>query len=111
MTDLFKDLFILEIANNHQGSVEHGKNLIRQAARVAHKYGIKAGIKFQYRDLDTFIHPDFKERNGVPHISRFMETRLSDEQFVDLFNTVREEGMSVIVTPFDEASVQKCIDH
>ena len=33
--DIFdKPLFIYEMANNHQGSVEHGKRIIRELRRV-----------------------------------------------------------------------------
>ena len=28
MTELFHDLFVFEMANNHQGSVEHGLRII-----------------------------------------------------------------------------------
>ena len=59
--DIFQDLFIFEMANSHQGSVGHGIDIIRAMGRVARKYNVKAAVKLQYRDMDTFIHPDFKD--------------------------------------------------
>ncbi|MFC2025031.1 N-acetylneuraminate synthase family protein [Chloroflexota bacterium] len=111
MNALFKDLFIFEMANNHGGSVKHGLSIINAMGKIARKYGIRAGVKFQYRDLDTFIHPDFKDSNDVKHIPRFLNTRLTDAEFLTLVNAVRDQGMTTIVTPFDEPSVRKCLDH
>lgn len=110
MNNLFEDLFVFEMANNHQGSVEHGLKIIDAMGKVARKHGIKAGVKFQFRHLDTFIHPDFKGRKDVKHIPRFFDTRLSEKEFMTLADTVREQGMITISTPFDEASVRQCID-
>ena len=55
MNEFFKDLFIFEMANNHQGSVEHGLNIIRAMGQIARKHAVRAGVKFQFRDLD-FVH-------------------------------------------------------
>ena len=111
MSVIFKDLFIFEMANNHQGSVEHGMKIIKEIGKITRKYGIKGAIKFQYRDLDTFIHPEFKSRDDVKHIPRFLGTRLSDSEFQILIEGVRKENMITASTPFDENSVKKCIDH
>lgn len=111
MNDLFKDLFIFEVANNHQGSVEHGLKIINAMGKIAKKYGINAGVKFQYRDLDTFIHPDFKNRKDVKHIPRFLSTRLTEKDFLRLVNAVQDQDMVTVTTPFDEPSVYQCINH
>ena len=68
MSKIFDDLFIFEMANSHQGSVEHGKDIIHEMGKIARKYNIKAAVKLQYRNLDTFIHPDYK---GPHPISSF----------------------------------------
>ncbi|MDO4965146.1 MAG: N-acetylneuraminate synthase family protein [Lachnospiraceae bacterium] len=107
---IFDDLIIFEMANSHQGSVEHGINIIKAMGKIARKYNVKAAVKLQYRELDSFIHPDFKDRTDVKHIPRFMSTRLNYEQFSELVNAVREEGMITMSTPFDEAGVDWCMD-
>ena len=76
-----KPLLILELANNHNGSVDHGKKIIDRAAEAIAGLGFDAAIKFQYRDLDTLIHPQFKGDYSYKYIKRFEETRLTDEQF------------------------------
>lgn len=110
MGSLFEDLFIFEMANSHQGSVEHGIDIIREMGKIARKHNIKAAVKLQYRNLDTFIHPDYQGRTDVKHISRFESTRLNYNQFSQLIDAIRDEGMITMVTPFDESSVDWCMD-
>lgn len=111
MNDLLNDLFIFEMANNHQGSVEHGLEIIRAMAKIARKHDIRAGVKFQYRDLDTLIHPDHRSGSSNKHIPRFLGTRLTRNDYLALVNAVRDEGMVTICTPFDEPSVGVILDH
>ncbi len=111
MDPRFEDLFIFEMANNHQGSVQHGLEIIHALGEVARKYKINAAVKFQYRDLDTMIHPDYIGRTDVKHIPRFLSTRLSRDEFYTLVQAVRDEGMHTMCTPFDEISVDMCMDH
>jgi len=111
MSDLFKDLFVFEMANNHQGSIEHGLKIINAMGKLARTHGIRAGVKFQYRDLNTLVHPDYKNREDVKHIPRFLSTRLTSNEFSTLVGAVRDEGMITITTPFDEPSVSQCLDH
>lgn len=107
---IFQDLIIFEMANSHQGSVEHGINIIKEMGKIARKYNVKAAVKLQYRNLDTFIHPDYKGRKDVPHIPRFESTRLNYDQFTQLVEAVRAEGMVTMSTPFDETGVAWCRD-
>ena len=68
----FHDLFILDLANNHQGSVEHGLGIIQSMAEVVNRHQVRAAIKFQFRQLDTFIHTgsSVKQRTQIhPTIS------------------------------------------
>ena len=51
----FEDLFIFEMANNHQGSVEHGLRIVREIADVSKKAGVRGAVKLQFRELDSFI--------------------------------------------------------
>ena len=46
--NIFEDLFVLEIANNHWGSVERGKKIIKEYSRVIGHNNVKAAIKFQF---------------------------------------------------------------
>lgn len=111
MKSMFESLYVFEMANNHQGSVDHGLRIIREVAKVARRHGVKAAVKFQYRDLETLIHPAFISRKDVPHIPRFVSTRLTDNDFRLMVEAVREEGLIPIATPFDEPSVERCMNH
>lgn len=99
---------ILEIANNHCGSVDHGLMIIENFREIARRYEdqIRFGFKFQYRDLDTFIRQDYKhsDHSGV---RRFLDTQLSNSQFDILIDKCIESNFFVGATPFDEPSVLK----
>lgn len=105
---IFDGLIIFEMANSHQGSVEHGLSIIREMGKIARNFNIKAAVKLQYRNLDTFIHPDYKGRADIKHIPRFESTKLTYEQFSMLVSAIREEGMVAMSTPFDEDGVEWC---
>ena len=109
MTLFDKPLFIFEMANNHQGDVEHGKKIIRAMAAVSTPYReqFNFAIKFQYRDLDTFIRPDYKDRDDIKNIKRFKETRLYQEEFLELKREAEVCNFFTICTPFDELSAQR----
>ena len=55
----FNDLFVFEMANNHQGDIEHGKRIIREMAKIVKKYDLKAGVKLQFRHYDTFYSSSY----------------------------------------------------
>ena len=58
--NIFDNLFVLELANNHWGDLERGKEIVRQFAKVVKENNVRAAIKLQFRDTDNFIHKDFK---------------------------------------------------
>ncbi|MEM8558523.1 MAG: N-acetylneuraminate synthase family protein [Bacteroidota bacterium] len=103
--------FIFEMANNHQGDPAHGRAIIAAMAKIAREFGIPTAVKLQYRDLDTFIRPDFRGRMDVRHVKRFADTRLSWADFQGLVAAIKDAGLQAVVTPFDEPSVDKCLDH
>jgi N-acetylneuraminate synthase len=106
----FEGLFVFDIANNHQGSAAHGQRIIEEVAAVARNNGIRAALKFQFRHLDTFIHPASRQDSTNKHIPRFLSTRLSPEDQAALARAVVDAGLMTMATPFDERSVQLCAD-
>ncbi len=103
----FNDLFILDLANNHQGSLEHGLKIIKTFSKIARDNEVKAVFKFQFRDLPDFVHKREQENPKNKHVTRFLSTKLSWDQFKLLRDAVKEEGMLAACTPFDEYSVEK----
>ncbi len=101
----FRNLFVLDLANNHQGSVDHGLEVIRRHAEVVHKHGVRAAIKFQFRELESFVHPNHARDSDNKHIPRFLATRLDRQAHERLFEEVKRQGLYTMCTPFDEASV------
>jgi sialic acid synthase SpsE/mannose-6-phosphate isomerase-like protein (cupin superfamily) len=104
------DLFVYDLANNHQGDYEHAANIIREVGRVNAAAGVRGALKFQFRQLDSFIHPDYQARMDLKYVKRFKETRMSFEDFANLAKLARDNGLLTMCTPFDEASIQPILD-
>jgi len=106
----FENLFVYDLANNHQGDMAHAENIIREVGRVSAAAGVRGALKFQFRQLDSFIHPDYRGRMDYKYVKRFSETRLSMDDFRRLAAIVREVGLLTMCTPFDEQSVDIICD-
>jgi len=111
MKNIFENLFIFELANNHQGNLQHGLSIIRSIGKIVRDYGVNGAVKLQYRDLSTFIHPDFINDFENKNISRFLNTQLQPSEFLALVHEIKNEGLISICTPFDEVSVGLIQDH
>lgn len=110
--DLFSNLFILEMANNHMGDIDHGLKIINHFHDICKDFkNFKFAFKFQYRDLDVFIHPDYKDRTDFKYVKRFMETNLSASEKKLLKDEAKKLGFITICTPFDENSVDLIEEH
>ena len=101
----FKNLVVLDLANNHQGDLSHGLKILREFSTLIEKFDLNLCIKFQFRQLDTFIHEKFRDKKDIPHIPRFIETELSIEDYKNLHIKAKQLGFTTACTPFDEASV------
>lgn len=109
--ELFENLFVLEVANNHLGSVDRGLKIIRDHGTVAKYNNIKAAVKLQFRDVDEFIHPDFKGSQDHRYIKKTEATKMTREQFDRLIGEIRGMNLIPMSTPFDEKSVELCEEY
>jgi sialic acid synthase SpsE len=108
--DIFEDLFVLEMTNNHLGRLERGIEIVRQHSHVVRANNICAAIKVQFRDIDSFIHDDFKRRTDIRYVRRVTETYMSKSEYAALIDAIRDAGCIPMATPFDERSVDWCVD-
>ena len=108
--EIFDNLFVLEAANNHWGDTERGKKIIQEFGTVVRFNNVKAAIKFQFRDVENFIHDDYKGNTDIRYIKKTEATKMSHQQYGELANAVRKIGCIPMATPFDEASVDLCVD-
>lgn len=108
--NIFEDLFVLELANNHWGDVERGKKIITDFSRIIRFNNVKAAIKLQFRDVDHFIHKDFKDRDDIRYIKKTLKTKMSEDEYGILVDAIRKSGCITMSTPFDEKSVQTCVN-
>lgn len=108
--DIFEDLFVLEMANNHLGSVERGLKIIQEFAQVVRFNNARASIKLQFRDVENFVHKDFVDRADLRYVKKTLDTRLTDDQYATLVKAIRQAGCIATATPFDERSVDLCVE-
>lgn len=106
--DIFEELFVLELANNHLGDVRRGLKIINDYSQVVRFNNVRAAIKLQLRDIDTFIHQDFRQRDDIRYIKKTLDTRLRPDDFVTLVKAIREGSCIPMATAFDEKSVDFC---
>lgn len=104
-----KPIIIFEMANNHMGDIDHGLLMVDTFGKFVKEYPFNFAFKFQFRDIPTFIHPDYQGKMDIKYVKRFTETALTIDQFSMLINKVKSMGMLAITTPFDEPSVDKAI--
>jgi len=97
------------MANNHMGDVDHGLNIIRALKEVSQPFDFDFAIKFQFRNLSTFIHPKFKG-SELKFVKRFEETALSESDWKKLIDETKHHNFKCITTPFDEQSIPKALD-
>jgi N-acetylneuraminate synthase len=109
--DIFEDLFVLEMTNNHQGKVERGIQIIREHSRIVRFNNVRAAIKLQFRNLDSFVHKDFADRTDIYYIRRIHETQMSKDDYATLIENIRKSGCIPMATPFDEKSVDMCVEY
>ena len=106
--DIFEDLFVLEMANNHWGKLDRGLKLISDFSKIVRFNNVRAAIKLQFRDVDTFIHKDYLNSTDIRYIKKTIDTKMSKDDFAALTHAVRKSGCITMSTPFDEKSVELC---
>ena len=107
---LFENLFILELANNHWGKLDRGLKIVRDHAAIVRYNNVKAAIKLQFRDVDEFIHPDFKGNTELRYVKKTEDTKLSKADFARMVEEIRNLSCIPMATPFDETSVDLCVE-
>lgn len=109
--EIFNDLFIFEMANNHNGDVDLAIRIVKTVSEIAKQYNINAAVKIQYRDMNTFVHPDYRESKDIRQIPRFYNTDLTKAEYKRIITAVKKEKLLSMCTPFDEISVDLCMEH
>jgi N-acetylneuraminate synthase len=79
MSAIFENLFVLELANNHWGSLDRGKQIVKDFAFVVRNNKVRAAIKLQFRDVENFVHQEHlgtgksKDLNELPKQQRYIQ--------------------------------------
>ncbi len=106
--DIFEELVVLELANNHWGNIKRGLQIVSDYAKIVRFNNVRAAIKLQFRDVDRFIHKDFRHRTDIRYIGKTLATRMSENDFAVLVDAIRKSSCIPMATPFDEESVKLC---
>jgi len=107
----FKPLVIFEMANNHMGDLDYAKRIINTFFKTSKPFAKKIdfAFKFQFRNLDTYVHSNFKNSKDS-QVKRFLDTRLADTEWKNLIKFTKKK-FKIICTAFDEDSVDKVIHY
>lgn len=108
--DIFEDLFVLELANNHLGKLDRGLKIITDYSRIVRFNNVKAAIKLQFRDVENFIHKDYRDRTDIRYIKKTRDTVLPKEAYVTMVQAIKAGGCIPMATAFDEKSVDLCVE-
>ena len=92
------------------GDIDHGLRVVAEFGALAREFDFNFAFKLQFRELDTFIHPAFKDRTDIKYIKRFSQTRLDRDATRRLVAAIKAEGFLAMCTPFDEASVDRIVE-
>ena len=96
--------YIFDLAQNHNGSVSHAKKIIDAISNIIKRYQISAGIKLQFRQLNSFIAPNYKD-SDKKFIKRFRDTALTFDEFKEIVQYIKEKKLVTVATPFDNESL------
>lgn len=107
--NIFEDLFVLEAAQNHLGSIDRGLRIISEYRKVVQFNNVRAAIKWQFRDADSLIHKDYKDRTDIRYIKKTQLAKMTEEQYGILIKATKDNGCIPMATPFDEKSVDMCV--
>jgi len=107
MKNLFNKLITLEMANNHMGDVDHALLMIKEFKKITKRYEDKFNFawKFQFRNIETFIHESYKGKNDIKYVKRFSETKLTNNDITKIKTFAEENEFITMATAFDEESV------
>ncbi len=108
-----KILIIYEFANNAGNNESTLMKMCDEFYSISQPYMdyFNFAIKFQYRNLDTFICKNYRNDYSFKYIKRFSETNLDKYWFETMRRVNNNRGMITICTPFDEPSVDLVVKH
>ena len=92
------------------GDINHAKKIINEYFDLTKNFNkiINFAIKFQFRDLKSYIHKDFLDGYKNKYVSRFLETQFNAKEWKQLIGFAKSKFIT-ICTPFDEVSLNKII--
>src|SRR5580658_217699 len=90
--DIFEDLFVLEMANNHLGRLDRGLAIVDKFSKIIRFNNVKAAIKIQLRDVNTLIHANYRHREDIRYIKKTIHTAMPPENYATLVTAIRNSN-------------------
>jgi len=97
-------LVIFEMSKNHGGDADHAIRTVREFAKIAKHNDVRAAIKLQFWDLNSYVHTQHKKR-GDERMKRYYSSYIPEWRLRLIIDEIKTQGLISITTPFDEASV------
>ena len=108
--DIFDELFVLEMANNHLGDLQRGLKIISNYAQVVRFNNVRAAIKLQIPRCRQ-LHPQgFSPPRRHPLHQENARHAPAARGLRQLVQAIREASCIPMATPFDESSVDFCCE-
>ena len=85
--------------------MDRAMKMITEYSRIVRFNNVRAAIKLQFRDVDSFIHKDYRNRTDLRYIKKTLDTQLTKENYRDMVKAIKDGGCIPMTTPFDEKSV------
>jgi N-acetylneuraminate synthase len=82
--------------------------IINEFAQVVRFNNVRAAIKLQFRDVESFVHKEFVSNQDIRYVKKTVDTKISREDLAAMVRAVKLAGCIPMATPFDEASVEFC---
>src|SRR3954454_14653858 len=98
--NIFDELFVLELANNHLGKLERGLKIISDFPKVVRYNNVRAAIKVQLRDVENLGQRDVRAGTDIRSIKKTIDTQLWREEFMIMSEHIRKRGCLRMATPF-----------
>ena len=86
------------------GDLHHATKIIKNYSNLTKKFrkNIDFAIKFQHRDLKSYLHPNISHDDD--RVKRFTSTELNEIQWNKIIS-IAKKNFKIICTPFNENSV------
>jgi sialic acid synthase SpsE/mannose-6-phosphate isomerase-like protein (cupin superfamily) len=111
MTNIIPNqFFIIDIVEKQLRNRELGLRIINELGALRKEFSFSIGVKFNYRNLSSLLHPEHSDDTGNPGLKWFKEHLLARNDLREFVAAAREQDLLVIGDAADEQSVADIVE-